>query len=60
MFKKSLVLQKEEMLKHRWIRSEQEHHDMGVEMYFEWVNLYAEDWRKEFIKEYMKDWDWHI
>ncbi|MBI1319764.1 MAG: hypothetical protein GC168_12565 [Candidatus Hydrogenedens sp.] len=40
-----LCLQRAEIAKYRWIRSEQEHRDMGREAAMEWVQKHAAAWR---------------
>ena len=41
-----LDMQREEIARYRWIRSEEEHHDLGRQAAMEWVQKYAKQWRK--------------
>lgn len=40
-----LSLQREEILKHKWIESEKAQRDLGREAIMEWITKYAEQWR---------------
>lgn len=44
--KKDLQEQFEEMLKHKWIESEKAGKDLGEAAFVDWINKYAEQWRK--------------
>lgn len=35
-----------EIEKYKWIRSEQEHHDLGQDAVFEWISKYAAKFRE--------------
>ena len=52
-------LQREEMMKHKWIVSEREGRDLGAVAVLEWVDLYAADWRNWFDREYHRLADKH-
>lgn len=41
-----LDMQREEIARYRWIRSEEEHRDMGRQAAMEWVQKYAKEWRQ--------------
>ncbi len=45
-------LQREEMMRHKWLVSEREGRDIGSAAILEWVDLYAEEWRNWFDREY--------
>lgn len=45
-------LQREEMMRHKWLVSEREGRDIGSAAVLEWVDLYAEEWRNWFDREY--------
>jgi len=49
-FKKYLEEEREEILKYKWIRSEEEGRDMGQEAVTEWIDKYAEEHRKSHEK----------
>jgi len=48
----ALRLQREEMMRHKWLVSEREGRDIGSAAILEWVDLYAEEWRNWFDREY--------
>ena len=50
-FKRFLSDQKEEMLKHKWIVSEQAARDMGEEALKEWIAKFAKEFREAWEKE---------
>lgn len=50
-FKKFLEDQKQEMLKHKWIVSEQAARDMGEEALKEWIAKFAKEFREAWEKE---------
>jgi hypothetical protein len=43
-----LAMQREEILRHKWIESEKRNHDLGAEAVFDWIRQYAAAWRKWF------------
>jgi hypothetical protein len=45
---KMLAMQREEILRYKWIESEKRHRDLGAEAVFEWIRRYAADWRTWF------------
>jgi len=47
-----LALQREEINRHKWIRSEKEKRDVGHEAVFEWIQKYAAAWRQWYEKEH--------
>lgn len=47
-----LALQREEINRHKWIRSEQEKRDVGHEAVFEWIQKYAAAWRQWYEEEH--------
>lgn len=42
----------EEINRYKWIRSEQEHHDLGDEAVIEWIRKYAAEFRKQWEEKY--------
>lgn len=48
-FKKYLVAQREEILKHRWIESEKAGYDLGQVAVEEWIKAYAKDFRETWM-----------
>lgn len=46
-----LSLQREEMLKHKWIESEKAHRDLGPQAVLDWINNYAAQWRSWYERE---------
>jgi len=49
-FKKYLEEEREEILKYKWIRSEEEGRDMGEEAISEWIEKFAEKYRRSHEK----------
>lgn len=47
-----LELQRAEMNRHKWIRSEQEGRDLGRDAIFDWISNHAADWREWFEEEF--------
>lgn len=43
-----LALQREEILRHKWIESEKRQRDIGAEAVFDWISRYAACWRQWF------------
>lgn len=41
-----MAIQREEMLRHKWIESEKAQRDVGKEVYLEWIKRYAAEWRR--------------
>lgn len=44
-------IQREEMLRHKWIESEKAHRDLGNEAIWDWINKYAasfRDWYEQY------------
>lgn len=48
-FKKYLIAQREEILKHRWIESEKAGYDLGQTAVEEWIRSYAKEFRETWI-----------
>ena len=42
-----LALQREEMLRHKWIESEKAQRDLGTDALLDWIRQYAAQWRDE-------------
>lgn len=40
-----MAIQREEMLRHKWIESEKAQFDVGKQAYLEWIKRYAAEWR---------------
>jgi hypothetical protein len=49
---KMLAMEREEILRHKWIESEKGNRDVGAEAVFDWIRKYAALWRKWFEEEY--------
>lgn len=47
-----LAMEREEILRHKWIESEKGNRDVGAEAVFDWIRKYAALWRKWFEDEY--------
>lgn len=47
-----LAMQREEILRYKWIESEKRNRDVGAEAVFDWIKRYAAIWRVWFEKEY--------
>jgi len=47
-----LAMEREEIMRHKWIESEKGNHDVGSEAVFDWIRKYAAIWRKWFEEEY--------
>lgn len=47
-----LALEREEILRHKWIESEKGNRDLGAEAVFDWIRRYAAIWRDWFDREY--------
>ena len=43
-----LAMQREEILRHKWLESEKHHRDLGAEAVFDWIRRYAAPWRTWF------------
>lgn len=50
--KKFLDDEIQEILKYKWIRSEEACYDMGEQAIIEWIQLYAAEFRKEWEDKY--------
>ena len=48
-----LALQREEILRYKWIESEKRNCDVGAEAVFDWIRRYAAAWRAWFEEEYV-------
>lgn len=53
-FCKFLECQREEMLKEKWIQSEQNHRDMGQDCIRQWIQKYAKQYREYYCREVLK------
>jgi hypothetical protein len=47
-----LSLQREEILRHKWIESEKAHRDLGAEAMLDWIDKYAAHWRDWYERNY--------
>lgn len=47
-----LAMEREEIMRHKWIESEKGNRDVGSEAVFDWIRKYAAIWRKWFEEEY--------
>ena len=47
-----MSMQRAEIERHKWIRSEQAQRDLGPEAVFEWIRDYAAEWRVWYEKEH--------
>lgn len=47
-----LAMEREEIMRHKWIESEKGNHDVGAEAVFDWIRKYAALWRQWFEDEY--------
>jgi len=43
-----MAMQRDEILRHKWLESEKHKCDMGTEAIFDWIHKYAAAWRKWF------------
>lgn len=46
-----LELQRQEILRHKWIESEKARRDLGSEAVFDWISKYAASWRQWYEDE---------
>jgi len=49
---KMLAMERQEILRHKWIESEKRNRDVGAEAAFDWIRRYAAGWRAWFEEEY--------
>ncbi|HOZ46365.1 MAG TPA: hypothetical protein PLO37_14700 [Candidatus Hydrogenedentes bacterium] len=47
-----LELERQEMLRHKWIESEKAHRDLGSEAIMDWIQNHAAKWREWYEREY--------
>lgn len=47
-----MAMEREEILRHKWIESEKRNRDMGSEAAFDWIRRYAAVWRQWFEENY--------
>lgn len=47
-----MAMEREEILRHKWIESEKNRRDVGAEAVFDWIHRYAATWRRWFEEEY--------
>jgi len=47
-----LALEREEILRHKWIESEKENRDVGSDAVFDWIRQHAARWREWFEENY--------
>lgn len=52
---KMLQMQREEMLKYKWIESQKAHKDLGKEIALEWIEKHAAKWRQWYDENYELD-----
>ncbi len=50
--RRMLAMQRDEIAKYKWLRSEEARRDLGSAAALEWIRLYAAAWRDWFEKEY--------
>jgi len=50
--RRMLAMQREEIARYKWCRSEEAHRDLGSAAALEWIRLYAASWREWFEKEF--------
>ena len=43
-----LAMEREEILRHKWLESEKQKRDVGSDAVFDWIRRYAPSWRKWF------------
>ncbi len=53
--RKMLAMQREEINRYKWIRSEHAHHDLGGKAVLDWIHRYAAHWREWYEEEYVED-----
>jgi hypothetical protein len=47
-----LMLQREEIQRHKWIESEKARRDLGAQAVLDWIGTYAESWRAWYEREH--------
>ncbi len=47
-----LRLQREEILRHKWIESEKARRDLGAQAVLDWISTYAKSWRAWYEQEH--------
>jgi|LSQX01.2.fsa_nt_gb hypothetical protein len=47
-----LMLQREEIQRHKWIESEKARRDLGAQAVLDWIGTYAESWRTWYEQEH--------
>ena len=47
-----LAMEREEILRHKWLESEKQKRDVGSDAVFDWIRRYAASWRKWFEDNY--------
>lgn len=50
--RRMLAMQRDEIARYKWLRSEEARRDLGAAAALEWIRLYAASWREWFEKEY--------
>ncbi len=50
--RRMLAMQRDEIARYKWLRSEEACRDLGSAAALEWIRLYAASWREWFEKEY--------
>ena len=50
--RRMLAMQRDEIARYKWLRSEEARRDLGSAAALEWIRLYAASWREWFEKEY--------
>jgi hypothetical protein len=50
--RRMLAMQRDEIARYKWLRSEEACRDLGAAAALEWIRLYAASWREWFEKEF--------
>lgn len=50
-----MELQRQEILKHKWIESEKARRDLGQDAVMDWIHRYAASWREGYQQEYYRN-----
>ncbi|MBI4558424.1 MAG: hypothetical protein HY706_12655 [Candidatus Hydrogenedentes bacterium] len=51
-YARMLEMQREEILRHKWIESERARHDLGKDAILDWISRYAAQWRAWYEAEF--------
>ena len=55
--RRSLAMQREEILRHKWIESEKANRDLGSEAVFDWIEKHAAKWREQYERQQEREAD---